>query len=116
MNLGYDILDPCRVKVKKGKKGGSEEGRLHFHPHPEGWGLPAPPPSPPQVKNPDQSLSAINVSYTDALPEREERALLEFADLYGMRVQECILLTKDTQREAGRVRYIPLWKWLLRQR
>jgi len=68
------------------------------------------------VKNPDQSLSAINVSYTDALPEREERALLEFADLYGMRVQECILLTKDTQREAGRVRYIPLWKWLLRQR
>jgi hypothetical protein len=68
------------------------------------------------VKNPDQSLSAINVSYTDALPEREEGALLEFADLYGTRVQECILLTKDTEREAGRVRYIPLWKWLLRQR
>ncbi len=68
------------------------------------------------VKNPDQSLSAINVSYTDALPEREERALLEFADQYGTQVQECILLTKDTQREAGRVRYIPLWKWLLLQR
>ncbi len=68
------------------------------------------------VKNPDQSLSAINVSYTDALPEREERALLEFADQHGTQVQECILLTKDTEREAGGVRYIPLWKWLLLQR
>lgn len=57
MNLGYDILDPCRVKVcaKKGKEEG-EEGRLRFHPHPEGWGLPAPPPSPPQVKFDDYSV------------------------------------------------------------
>lgn len=28
------------------------------------------------VKHPDRSLSAINVSYTDALPVREEKALL----------------------------------------
>jgi len=52
INLGYDILDPCRVKVcdMKGKEEG-EEGRLRFHPRPKDRGLPTPPPSPPQVKN-----------------------------------------------------------------
>lgn len=65
------------------------------------------------VKNPDRSLSAINVSYTDALSTREEKALLEFADLHGSGVRECILLTKDTEKREGAVRYIPLWKWLL---
>ncbi len=38
------------------------------------------------VKNRDRSPSTINVSYTDALPAREEKALLAFADLYGSRV------------------------------
>lgn len=65
------------------------------------------------VKNPDRSLSAISVSYTDSLPAREEKALLEFANLHGSRVRECILLTKDTEKREGTVRYIPLWKWLL---
>lgn len=65
------------------------------------------------VKHPDRSLSAINVSYTDALPAREEKALLEFADLHDSRVRECILLTKDTEKREGAIRYIPLWKWLL---
>lgn len=65
------------------------------------------------VKHPDRSLSAINVSYTDALPAREEKALLEFADLHGSAVRECILLTKDTEKREGAVRYVPLWKWLL---
>jgi len=65
------------------------------------------------VKNPDRSLSAINVSYTDALHAREEKALLEFADYHGSGVRECILLTKDTEKMEGAVRYIPLWKWLL---
>jgi predicted AAA+ superfamily ATPase len=65
------------------------------------------------VKHPDRSLSAINVSYTDLLPAREEKALLAFADLHGSQVRECILLTKDTEKKEGAVRYIPLWKWLL---
>ncbi len=42
MNPGYDILDPCRVKVKKG--GGTPVPTL------------APPPSPPQVKFDDYSV------------------------------------------------------------
>jgi uncharacterized protein len=65
------------------------------------------------VKNPDRSLTAINVSYTDTLPEREEKALLEFANLHTSEVRECILLTKDTEKREGGIRYIPLWKWLL---
>jgi predicted AAA+ superfamily ATPase len=28
-------------------------------------------------------------------------------------VRACILLTKDTEKREGEVRYIPLWKWLL---
>lgn len=65
------------------------------------------------VKHPDRSLTAINVSYTDTLPAREERALLEFRGLHDPRVRECILLTKDTEKREGAVQYIPLWKWLL---
>ncbi|MFA5613152.1 MAG: DUF4143 domain-containing protein, partial [Methanoculleus sp.] len=65
------------------------------------------------VKHPDRLLTAINVSYTDTLPAREEKALLEFRDLHDPRVRECILLTKDTEKREGAVRYIPLWKWLL---
>jgi len=65
------------------------------------------------VKHPDRSLTAINVSYTDTLPAREEKALLEFRGLHDPRVRECILLTKDTEKREGAVRYIPLWKWLL---
>ena len=65
------------------------------------------------VKHPDRSLTAINVSYTDNLPAREERALLEFRDLHNPGVRECILLTKDTEKREGAVQYIPLWKWLL---
>ncbi len=65
------------------------------------------------VKHPDRSLTAINVSYTDNLPAREERALLEFRDLHNPGVRECILLTKDTEKREGAVQYIPLWTWLL---
>lgn len=65
------------------------------------------------VKHPDRSLTAINVSYTDTLPAREEKALLEFRGLHDPRVRECILLTKDTEKREGAVQYIPLWKWLL---
>jgi predicted AAA+ superfamily ATPase len=65
------------------------------------------------VKNPDRSLTAINVSYTDALADREAEALLEFADLHNAKVRECILLTKDTEKREGAIRYVPLWKWLL---
>ncbi len=65
------------------------------------------------VKNPDRSLTAINVSYTDTLHEREEKALLEFTERHAPAVRECILLTKDTEKQEGAIRHVPLWKWLL---
>ena len=66
------------------------------------------------LKNPDQSLSAINVSYTDNPPERETKALREFKKEFGQKkVKELILLTRDLEQEDAGIKFIPLWKWLL---
>jgi hypothetical protein len=49
--LATQILSISRNEKKKlSSRNVFQEGRLCFHPHPEGWGLPAPPPSPPQDK------------------------------------------------------------------
>lgn len=66
------------------------------------------------VKDRDSSLTAINVSYTDEIDERETKALLEFADEFSPKVKELILLTKDLEKTEGRIKIIPLWKWLIR--
>jgi len=58
-------------------------------------------------------LTAINVSYTDEIDERETKALLEFADEFSPKVKELILLTKDLEKTEGRIKIIPLWKWLI---
>lgn len=66
------------------------------------------------IKDRDSSLTAINVSYTDEIDERETKALLEFADEFSPKVKELILLTKDLEKTEGRIKIIPLWKWLMR--
>ena len=66
------------------------------------------------IKDRDSSLTAINVSYTDDIDERETKALLEFADEFSPKVKELILLTKDLEKTEGRIKIIPLWKWLMR--
>jgi hypothetical protein len=66
------------------------------------------------IKDRDSSLTAINVSYTDDIDERETKALLEFADEFSSKVKELILLTKDLEKTEGRIKIIPLWKWLIR--
>jgi hypothetical protein len=66
------------------------------------------------IKDRDSSLTAINVSYTDDIDERETKALLEFADEFSPKVKELILLTKDLEKIEGRIKIIPLWKWLMR--
>ncbi len=65
------------------------------------------------VKGPNNLLSAINVSYTDSIPERETEGLREFRDTFGDRVRDLVILTKDTERNEEGIHYIPLWKWLL---
>ena len=65
------------------------------------------------VKNKDQSLSAINVSYTDDIEERETSALLEFRKEFKSKVKDMVLLTKNTEKTEQGIKYVPLWKWLL---
>ncbi|HUW67970.1 MAG TPA: DUF4143 domain-containing protein [Candidatus Nanoarchaeia archaeon] len=66
------------------------------------------------IKDRDSSLTAINVSYTDEIDERETKAMLEFADEFLQHVKELILLTKYLENTDGRIKFIPLWKWLIR--
>jgi predicted AAA+ superfamily ATPase len=58
-------------------------------------------------------ITALNVSYTDMLAERETNSLLEFKEEFGTKVKELILLTEDTDKVEGGIRYVPLWKWML---
>jgi len=67
------------------------------------------------IKNDDQSLSAINVTYTDEIDEREKKGLMEFKRTFKSKVKELVIITKDLEDEKNGISYIPLWKWLLRQ-
>src|SRR3989344_3654463 len=64
------------------------------------------------IKNKDNSLTAINVSYTDEIEEREISSLIEFKKKFS-KTKELVLLTKDTEKIEKNIKYIPLWKWLL---
>lgn len=68
------------------------------------------------VKSPDNSLTAINVCYSDTIPDREIEGLQEFAEVFGESVKERIILTKDLEKDRDGISFIPLWKWLLHQR
>ena len=64
------------------------------------------------LKNPDNTLIGINISFTDAIGERETNALLAAKkDLRNMK--KMILITKNTEKKEKNILYIPLWKWLL---
>ncbi|MBW6518418.1 MAG: ATP-binding protein [ANME-2 cluster archaeon] len=65
------------------------------------------------IKDRDSSLTAINVSYTDEIDDRETKVLLEFADEFSPKIKELILLTKDLENTDGMIKFIPLWKWLI---
>lgn len=67
------------------------------------------------IKNKGQSLTVINVSYTDEVNEREIGGLLEFKEKFKSKTRELFLLTKDTERSEQGVQLVPLWKWLLIQ-
>jgi len=64
------------------------------------------------IKEKDQSLKAVNVSFTEEINEREIKALLEFKKEFK-KVKELILITKEIEKEENRIKFIPLWKWLL---
>lgn len=55
-------------------------------------------------------ITAINVTYTDEIKEREIKGLIEFKETY--KNAKLIIITKNLEKENG-IKYIPLWKWLL---
>jgi uncharacterized protein len=65
------------------------------------------------IKNKDSSLSAINVSYTNDINKREINGLLEFKKEFKQ-CKELIILTKDLEKKEKGIKFIPLWKWLLK--
>lgn len=62
------------------------------------------------VKNRDQSLVAINVSYSDDINKREIIPMLEFKKKFKAKL---LLITKDTEKKGDGIIYLPLWKYLL---
>ncbi len=65
------------------------------------------------VKNTDNTLTAINISYTDEIHERETKSLLAFKKTFKARAKHLILLTKNTERKGHEITIKPFWKWLL---
>jgi len=68
------------------------------------------------IKSADNTLVAINVCYTDDIPDREVESLHEFEKEFGNNVKGRIILTKDREEERDGIVSIPLWKWLLLER
>ena len=64
------------------------------------------------IKNKDQSLTAINVSYANEIDEREIKGLSEFKKEFN-KANELVVITRDLDKKEKNVRFIPLWKWLL---
>lgn len=58
-------------------------------------------------------LQAVNVSIGDTIEKRERDSLFEFKEKFK-NVKELILITKDTEKIAEGIKYVPLWKWLLK--
>lgn len=65
------------------------------------------------IKNKNQNLTAINVSYTDEIDKRETEALLNFKKDFK-KTKEMIVLTKDLEKQERGVSFVPLWKWLIK--
>ncbi len=65
------------------------------------------------IKAKSNTLTALNVTYSDNIEEREINALLEFKKDHP-KVKELILLTKDLEKKEKGIIFMPLWKWLLR--
>jgi hypothetical protein len=65
------------------------------------------------IKNRDNTLIGINVTYTDVIDKREIKALLEFKENFQGRISELILLTRNVEKFEDGITYVPIWKWLL---
>src|SRR3989338_667441 len=64
------------------------------------------------VKKKNNMLSAINVSFTDDIDEREIKSLVDFKENFP-KAKELIILTKSLEKTEKDIRFIQVWKWLL---
>src|SRR3989344_2749187 len=64
------------------------------------------------IKDKSEKLTAINVTYTNEIDEREINSLLDFRKKYE-KCTELIIITKDVEKEENGIKYIPIIKWLL---
>lgn len=60
----------------------------------------------------ESKLTAINVTYTNEISNREKEGLLDFKEKYTK--VNLIIITKELEKtDEDGIKYIPLWKWLL---
>ena len=64
------------------------------------------------IKEKDQSLIAINVSYSNEINDREINAIIESRQQLK-KIKQTIIITKEVEKEENKIKFIPLWKWLL---
>ncbi|MBD3207592.1 DUF4143 domain-containing protein, partial [Candidatus Bathyarchaeota archaeon] len=61
----------------------------------------------------EDNLTAINVTYTDDISKREREGLLEFKEKH--KNAKIVILTKELEQTDNiGIKYIPLWKWLIK--
>jgi predicted AAA+ superfamily ATPase len=63
------------------------------------------------IKETDNTLTAINVSYTDEVNIREQKTLKQLKEKNPK--TRLIILTKDTQKTEDGIEYQKTWKWLI---
>lgn len=64
------------------------------------------------VKDQSNNLHAINISYGNEIPQREYDSLNHFAKEYK-NVKSLILISREEEGKEGRIKIMPLLKWLL---
>jgi hypothetical protein len=66
------------------------------------------------IKNKNESIDLINVCYSNEIPKREINSINEFIEKHPKaKINNKIIITKDLEKSKERIKYIPLWKWLL---
>ena len=60
----------------------------------------------------ESSLTAMNITYTNEISNREKEGLLEFKEKYTN--VNLVIITKEVEKtDENGIKYIPLWKWLI---
>jgi predicted AAA+ superfamily ATPase len=67
------------------------------------------------IKNLNQTLTAMNVSYTDEINEREINSLIDFKNEFE-KAKNLIIITKGIEKFVDGINYIPFWRWLLNKK